>query len=169
MESLNRTNQFEMIDIILRSGSRSIGRNNPVDPADPRNGTRRSSGSDRIVWHVPERRSKSIKYALATYWRRISIRITAAVSNCVAKMSQFVMNLMSLYRNQLHPYDFLLSFQSTDIPDLHVVQSACALYISWQKQIGSLYYVAGSDRNVPLQHQDRSGTFLPLERGPDWN
>ena len=29
----------------------------------------------------------------------------------------------------LQTYDFLLSFQSTDIPDL--VQSACVLYTSW--------------------------------------
>ena len=28
-----------------------------------------------------------------------------------------------------------------------------------------IYYLAGLDRNVPLQHQDRSGTFLPMERG----
>ena len=41
---------------------RSIGRIDPVDPADPRNGTRRSGGSDRIVRHVPKRRSKSIQY-----------------------------------------------------------------------------------------------------------
>ena len=78
---------------------------------------------------------------------------------CVANMTQFVMNLMSLYINRLHPYDFFLSFQSTDIPDL--VQSAFMA-----KQIGSLYYLAGSGRSVPLQHQDRSGTFLPMDRGP---
>ena len=106
--------------------------------------------------------------ALATYWRRVSIPITAAVSNCVAKMTHFVMNLTSFYRIQLHSYDFILSFKSTDIPDWQ--QSAFIFYISWQKQIGSLYYLAGSDRSVPLQHQDRSGTFLPMERGPvvDW-
>ena len=102
--------------------------------------------------------------ALATYWRRVSIPITAAVSNCVAKMTQFNMNLTSFYRIQLHSYDFLLFFKSTDIPDWQ--QSAFIFYISWQKQIGSLYYLAGSERNVPLQHQDRSGTFLPMERGP---
>ena len=73
------------------------------------------------------------------------------------------MNLTSFYRNQLHSYDFLLSFKSTDIPDWQ--QSAFIFYISWQKQIGSLYYLAGSDRSVPLRHQDRSGTFLPMERG----
>ena len=67
--------------------------------------------------------------ALATYWRRVSIWITAAVSNCVAKMMQFLVNLISFYRNRLHSYDVLLSFQSTDISDL--VQSACVLYISW--------------------------------------
>ena len=33
------------------------------------------------------------------YWRRVSMRITAAVSNCVAKMTQFVLNMMSFYRN----------------------------------------------------------------------
>ena len=55
--------------------------------------------------------------ALAMYWRRVSIRITAAVSKCVAKMTQFVMNVKSFYRNQLHSYDFLFSFKSTDIPD----------------------------------------------------
>ena len=43
-------------------GPRSIGRIDPVDPADPRNGTRRSGGSDRIVRHAPKRRSKSIQY-----------------------------------------------------------------------------------------------------------
>ena len=86
--------------------------------------------------------------ALATYWRRVSIRITATVSNCVAKMTHFVMNLTSFYIIQLLSYDFLLSFKSTDIPDWQ--QSAFIFYISWQKQIGSLYYLVGSDRIVPL-------------------
>ena len=43
-------------------GPRSIGQIDPVDPADPRNGTRRSGGSDWIVWPAPKRRSKSIQH-----------------------------------------------------------------------------------------------------------
>ena len=51
-----------MLKITQSPGPRSIGRIDPVDPADPRNGKRRSGGSDRIAWHVPKRRSKSIQY-----------------------------------------------------------------------------------------------------------
>ena len=82
---------------LLRPGPRSIGRIDPVYPADACNGTRRSIGSSGMSENI----GSNVADALATYWRRIYIQITAAVSNCVAKMTQFVVNTMSFYRNQL--------------------------------------------------------------------
>ena len=52
--------------------------------------------ADRIVWHVqkgdPNR--YNMADALATYLRRVSLQITAAVSNCVTKIMHFVVNMM---------------------------------------------------------------------------
>ena len=39
--------------------------------------------------------------ALATYWRRVYKLLTAAISTCVAKMTQFVMNLMSFLQKSI--------------------------------------------------------------------
>ena len=62
LQDQKTTTSCGMTSKMIRPGPRSIGRIDPVDPADPRNGTRRSGGSDRIVRHVPKRRSKSIQY-----------------------------------------------------------------------------------------------------------
>ena len=69
--------------------------------------------------------------ALATYWWGVSIQITADVLSCVANMTPF-------YRNQLHSYNFLFSFQSTDIP--HWVQSTWLFFI-FHGQGSKLTYV----------------------------
>ena len=44
--------------------------------------------------------------ALATYWRRVSIRITAAVSDCLAKMTQWLVNMMWLRPWEKGSYGF---------------------------------------------------------------
>ena len=75
--------------------------------------------ADRIVWHVQKRRSKSIQYRgrPSNVLTTVSIRITTAVLKFLAKKTQLFVNMMSLYRNQLHSYCLLSSFKSTDIPD----------------------------------------------------
>ena len=55
-----RSNLVASFRVLSRSAH--FGQIDPVYPADPRNGTRRSGGSDRIVWHAPKRRSKLIEY-----------------------------------------------------------------------------------------------------------
>ena len=48
----------------------------PVDPADQCNGTPRSGGSNRIIWHVRKRPSKSIKYgglSIELWWQNDAI------------------------------------------------------------------------------------------------
>ena len=108
-------------------GPRSIGRIDPVDPADPRNGTRCSGGSDRIVRHVPKRRSKSIQYG----GRLSNVLTTCFYVNYGRCIELCCQNDTICCESDiiLQKSTSLLRFQSTDIPD--IVQSACVLYISW--------------------------------------
>ena len=141
-------------------GRRSIGRIDPVDPAD-HNGT--WCNFHRIVWHVRKRRF-NMADALATYWRRVSIRITTAVSNCVAKNAKW-RNLLWIWChfieiNFTHTI-FLSIFKSIDITDW--VQSAYVFFIfSWQKQIGSLYCVAGSECSISNGTRPRTLILIHL-------
>ena len=145
-------------------GLRSIGRIDLVDPTDLRNRTGRSGGLDRLVrWKT---QSKSIQYG-----GRLSNVLTTCL--CIT----YIRYIDVCCQNDAHCYesDVILQKSTSLIRLLSLFSkywysglSAVRLYSFYfiAEQIGSLYYLARSDRSVPLQHQDRSGTFLPMERRP---